>query len=74
MIQRRDYIDRLGRNRFDRWRGHLDDIASAKVTIALDRLLQGNFSRVKPVGKGVNELKIDFGPGYRVYFGWDARL
>ena len=36
------------------------------------RLEQGNFSNVKPVGEGVLENKIDFGPGYRVYFGRDG--
>jgi len=50
----------------------LDDVAAAKVDIALNRLTQGNVSRVKAVGTGVHELKIDFGPGYRVYFGWDG--
>lgn len=42
------------------------------MTIALARLGQGNFSNVKGVGSGVSELKIDFGPGYRVYFGKDG--
>jgi len=42
------------------------------VTVALTRLGQGNFSNVKGVGGGVCELKIDFGPGYRVYFGKDG--
>lgn len=40
--------------------------------MALDRLAAGNFSNVKPVGAGVNELRIHFGPGYRVYFGRDG--
>jgi putative addiction module killer protein len=47
-------------------------VARAKVTRALARLEQGNFSNVKSVGKGVLELKINFGPGYRVYFGRDG--
>ena len=42
------------------------------MTIALTRLSQGNFSNVKGVGAGVYELKIDFRPGYRVYFGKDG--
>jgi putative addiction module killer protein len=46
--------------------------AAAKVTIALARLEQGNFSKVKGVGSGVFEYKIDFGPGYRIYFGKDG--
>jgi len=40
--------------------------------VALTRLSLGNFSRVEGVGAGVHELKIDFGPGYRVYFGKDG--
>lgn len=46
--------------------------AAARVTIALERMRHGNFSNVKGVGRGVYELKIDFGPGYRVYFGKDG--
>jgi putative addiction module killer protein len=38
----------------------------------LARLEAGNTSNVKAVGEGVNELRVDFGPGYRVYFGWDG--
>jgi len=72
MILRQEYVDRLGRNPFRRWRDDLDDTAAAKITIALDRLSQGNVAHVKSVGMGVSELKIDFGPGYRIYFGWDG--
>lgn len=42
------------------------------MTIALARLEQENFSNVKGVGSGVFEYKIDFGPGYRIYFGKDG--
>ena len=47
----------------------MDAAAAAKVTSALRRLELGNFSNVKGVGGGVFEYRIDFGPGYRVYFG-----
>ena len=50
----------------------LDPTAAAKVTIALTRMEHGNFSKVKGVGAGVYEYKIDFGPGYRIYFGRDG--
>lgn len=45
-------------------------MAASKVTVALIRLEQGNFSSVK--GSGVYECRIDFGPGYRIYFGKDG--
>ncbi len=57
---------------FEKWFNSLDPHASAKVAIALYRLEQGNFSNVRSVGKGVSEYKIDFGPGYRIYFGQDS--
>jgi putative addiction module killer protein len=50
----------------------LDARAAAKVAVALTRLGQGNMSNVKGVGGGVLELRIDYGPGYRIYFGKDG--
>jgi len=47
----------------------LDPQSAAKVTVAVARLEQGNLSNAKSVGGGVLEYRIDFGPGYRVYFG-----
>ena len=47
--------------------------AAAKVTTALARLEGGNTSNVKSLGSGVHEYKIDFGPGYRVYFAYDGK-
>jgi putative addiction module killer protein len=44
------------------------------ITIAVDRLAEGNTSNVKALGEGAAELKIDRGPGYRVYFGWDGKV
>ncbi|HEV2732651.1 MAG TPA: type II toxin-antitoxin system RelE/ParE family toxin, partial [Terriglobales bacterium] len=44
----------------------------AKVTTAVTRVSQGNFSNVKGVGAGVYEYALDFGPGYRIYFGKDG--
>ncbi len=43
------------------------------MTIAVARLGQANFSNVEGVGAGVYEVRIDFGPGYRVYFGKDGQ-
>ena len=71
-IELRGYIDENGNKRFAAWLEGLDAEAAAKVTIALARMEQGNFSKVKGVGSGVFEYKIDFGPGYRIYFGKDG--
>ncbi|HEY8698425.1 MAG TPA: type II toxin-antitoxin system RelE/ParE family toxin [Rhizomicrobium sp.] len=69
MNQQREYLDRSGRSPFGEWQSAIDELARTKVSIALLRLRDGNISHVKSVGGGVSELKIDFGPGYRVYFG-----
>jgi putative addiction module killer protein len=55
--------------RFARWiDGLRDRRARARIQARLDRLAEGNPGDVKPVGEGVSELRIDYGPGYRVYF------
>jgi putative addiction module killer protein len=69
-----EYLDALGRSPFRRWFDGLDATAAARVGAYLYRLEQGNFSRVEGVGGGVFELRIDFGPGYRVYFGKDGDM
>lgn len=54
---------------FASWLDDLDDVrARARVLVRLERLAAGNPGDVKPVGEGVSELRIDYGPGYRVYF------
>lgn len=45
-----------------------DRVAKARINICIRRLSLGNAGDVKPVGEGVSELRIDYGPGYRVYF------
>ena len=72
MLELRGYIDEYGNKRFAAWLEGLDAAAAAKVAIGLARMEQGNFSKVKGVGSGVFEYKIDFGPGYRIYFGKDG--
>jgi putative addiction module killer protein len=69
MIDVREYQRRDGRSPFGEWFGRLNAEAARKVTIALYRVGLGNFSSVKGVGSGVHECRINFGPGYRVYFG-----
>ena len=54
---------------YEKWFGSLKDrTARARVDIRIRRLSLGNIGIVEPVGEGVSELKIDHGPGYRVYF------
>ncbi len=56
-------------DRFAQWLDDLRDIpARARVQARIERLAAGNAGDVKPVGEGVSELRIDYGPGYRVYF------
>lgn len=54
---------------FDAWLSGLRDRRAAmRVQVRMDRLAAGNAGDVKPVGDGISELRIDHGPGYRVYF------
>jgi putative addiction module killer protein len=54
---------------FARWLDGLRDVrARARVLVRIERLADGNPGDVKPVGEGVSEMRIDYGPGYRVYF------
>lgn len=54
---------------FAQWLDDLRDIqARARVQVRIERLVTGNPGDVEPVGEGVSELRINYGPGYRVYF------
>lgn len=72
MVTLNEDLDQKGQSLFGRWFKDLDATAAAKVTTALARIEQGDFSNVKGVGAGVFECRIDFGPGHRVYFGKDG--
>ena len=61
--------DEAGRELFTEWLNGLDVQTRARVRVRIDRLEDGLFGDVEPVGEGVSELRLDFGPGYRVYFG-----
>jgi putative addiction module killer protein len=74
MVGVREYLDRGGRSPYAKWFDSLNAQAAAKVAIAITRMGQGNFSSLRSVGSGVHECRIDFGPGYRVYFGKDGEL
>ena len=53
---------------FAEWLTNLrDERARARISVRIRRLSLGNFGDVKPVGGGVSEMRIDYGPGYRVY-------
>jgi len=54
---------------FAKWLDNLRDVkAKARVLVRIERLASGNPGDVKPVGDGISEMRIDYGPGYRVYF------
>ena len=60
---------------FSNWLTKLKDVqARARIVRRVDRLQRGNPGDVKPVGEGVSELRIDYGPGYRVYFIQEGKL
>ncbi|MBN3871782.1 type II toxin-antitoxin system RelE/ParE family toxin [Nostoc sp. JL33] len=66
----RNYLTVDGKNIFDEWLDSLRDRrAKAKIRARLDRVEDGNLGDCKSVGEGVFELRIDSGPGYRIYFG-----
>lgn len=67
-----EYLDAQGRSPYAAWFDDLNANAAARVAAALYRLEAGNVSNVKGVGKGVLERRVDFGPGYRIYFGKDG--
>lgn len=54
---------------FNRWLSRLADVrARARIQVRIDRLQTGSAGDARPVGDGVSEMRIDYGPGYRVYF------
>lgn len=71
-IEIREYLDRANRNPFRDWLEGLNSEAARKVATALYRIELGSFSNMKSIESGVFEYRINFGPGYRVYFGKDG--
>ncbi|MBI2026991.1 MAG: type II toxin-antitoxin system RelE/ParE family toxin [Deltaproteobacteria bacterium] len=68
------YVLPSGKEPFTEWIRKLKDkTARARILIKIDRLAQGTTTNVKTVGDGISELKMTFGPGYRVYFGYDGQ-
>lgn len=68
------YLDDNGKAPFLGWLYALrDEVAVYRIRARLDRVELGNFGTAKPVGEGVSELKIDHGPGYRVYYAMNVK-
>jgi putative addiction module killer protein len=66
----REYIAPGGKAPFSRWIESLNDVATrARIRARINRVRLANFGDCKPLGGGVFELRLAFGPGYRVYFG-----
>jgi putative addiction module killer protein len=69
VIEIRHYVSRAGIDIFDGWLSALADRrAQAKITSRINRLAAGNFGDCKPLRHGVCDLRIDWGPGYRIYY------
>jgi putative addiction module killer protein len=67
-----EYIE-AGRSPFAEWFNRLDGVTAERVDRYIRRLEAGNFGAAKRLRDGVFELRLDFGPGYRVYFGREGR-
>lgn len=71
----REYLTETGRNPFREWLHSLrDDKARARIRVRLNRVRLGNLGDCRAVGEGVVELRMGFGPGYRVYVGQDGEI
>jgi putative addiction module killer protein len=73
MIAIFEYLTSDGACPYRDWFNRLDPQAATLVTVAIERLADGNTSRTKSIGEGAAEIRINHGPGYRVYFGWDGK-
>lgn len=63
------YTTTDGRDVFQTWLDSLrDPVAKARILVRLNRLAAGNIGDCKPVGESIHELRIHYGPGYRIYF------
>jgi len=68
VIEIRRYVNSSGKDVVGEWLADLEPNARAKVAIRIDRLAVGNFGDCKPLRKGVSDLRVDWGPGYRLYY------
>lgn len=69
LFQVHSYLAEDGKNPYAHWLVHLKDKqARARILVRVSRMAAGNFGDCKPIDQGVWELRIDWGPGYRVYY------
>lgn len=69
-IEVRFYVDKTGVSPYESWLGSLKDLrGKAAIDVRINRIRLANFGDCKFVGKGVYELRVRYGPGYRIYFG-----
>jgi putative addiction module killer protein len=70
VIEIRRYLTAEGRDVFGEWLANLADLkARARIAVRIDRLAGGNFGDSKSILEGLHELRVGWGPGYRVYYG-----
>ena len=73
MVKVVHYVAEGGTDYFGEWLQRRSSETRARIQTRIDRVELGNFGDHKRVGKGVSELRIDFGPGYRIYYGADGK-
>ena len=69
----KEYTEGAGRSPFADWFDSLDAVTAARIDKYIRRLEAGNFGAAKALNEGIFELRLDFGPGYRVYYGRDGK-
>lgn len=75
VIEIRHYVSRAGKDVFDDWLSQLADArAQANIATRINRLAAGNFGDCRPLRRGVSELRVNWGPGYRVYYAMLGRV
>jgi putative addiction module killer protein len=67
LIELAEYLDERKRSPFAEWRQGLDAATRVRIEFSLARLRSGNLSAIKGIGSGLLEMRLDFGPGYRIY-------
>lgn len=69
-----EYVDKDGNSPYESWLSSIKDIkGKAKILSRVDRMELGNFGDSEPVGDGISELRIHYGPGYRVYYAREGK-